>query len=242
MKKTRVSQGLPTYAYAMMDLIMFPLSVGPGAVAWISVAAYLRYIWDCKYFFACALLSPFILIFVFVLTVFVLRLLVPRLKKGIYAMGVNSGTLAWACNLALSRASEVAAVRPLLNAFFWTKFLHWRALGMKIDYGVNTSIGVSFVDLPMITIRKGGTVSEGVHIACHTFVGDKLIIFPVEIGENVFIGMNCTIGPKTKIGNGAWIGMHNVIGGDQIADGAKIESYAWERGNPEKARKTEPSS
>lgn len=238
MKKTRTSQGLPTYAYAMMDLIMFPLSVGPGAVAWISVAAYLRYIWACQYFFVYALLAPFILIFAFVITIFVLRLLTPKLKKGVYPMGVNKGTLAWASNLALSRASEVAAVRPLLNAFFWTKFLHWRALGMKIAYGVNTSIGVSFVDLSMISIGKGGTVSEGVHIACHTFVGDKLVIFPVEIGENVFIGMNCTIGPKTKIGNGAWIGMHNVIGGDQIAEGTKIESYAWERGNPEKARKT----
>jgi acetyltransferase-like isoleucine patch superfamily enzyme len=156
-------------------------------------------------------------------------------------MGVNRGTLAWATNLALSRASEIAAVRPLLNAFFFSKYLHWRALGMKIDYGVNTSIGVSFVDLPMITIRKGSTVAEGVHIACHTFVGDRLVVFPVEIGENVFVGMNCTIGPKTKIGNGAWIGMHNVIGGDLIPEGTKIESYAWEHGNP-KARAREKAS
>jgi acetyltransferase-like isoleucine patch superfamily enzyme len=242
MKKVRSSMGLPTYAYAVMDLIMFPLSVGPGAVAWGGVAYFLRHFWSHQYFFLWALLAPFVLIFGFIGSVFVLRLLAPRLKKGVFAMGMNAGTLAWAANLALSRASEVAAVRPLLNAFFWTKFLHWRALGMKIDYGVNTSIGVSFVDLPMITIRKGCTISEGVHIACHTFVGDRLFVAPVEIGENVFVGMNCTVGPKTKIGDGAWIGMSNLIGGDIIAEGTKIDSYEWERGNPEKARKKEPAN
>lgn len=237
-KKSRVSTGLPPVAYAVIDLVSWILTVGPGALAWGCVVLFLRHFWDSEFLLFWVLLAPFVLVFSFVGTLFVLRLLLPRLKRGVYPMGMNLGAFTWACHLGLSRASEVACVRPLLNSFYWTKFLHWRALGMKIAYGVNTSIGVSFVDLSLISIGKGSTVSEGVHIACHTFVGDRLFVSPVEIGENVFIGMNCVLGPKTKIGKGAWIGMSNLVS-ESIPEGAKIENFAWEHGNPARARKTD---
>lgn len=235
--KNRVSSGLPVYGYPIIDFLGLILSVGPGACAWSMVLVYIRSIWDLPtvQFFALSLLSPFVLLFTFVAVLFMLRIILPKLKRGVYPMGLNLGTFTWFFHLGLSRASEVAGLRPFLNAFFFTKYLHWRALGMKIAYGVNTSIGVSFVDLSMITIGKGSTISEGVHIACHTFVGDRLFISPVVIGENVFVGMNCVMGPKTKIGNGAWIGMSNLIS-DAIPEGAKIDNYQWEHGNPARAR------
>ncbi len=236
MAKKRVSTGLPLGAYVLLDGLGFFLSVGPGLVAWLAMLVFLRWKWADPLFLAWALLAPLVLIFAFVGTLFLFRLALPRLRVGLYDMGVNLGTFAWACHLALSRAAEVCGLRPLLNSFFWTKFLHWRALGMKIAYGVNSSIGVSFVDLPLITIGKGCTISEGVHIACHTFVGDRLYVGTVEIAENVFFGMNCTVGPKTKVAKGAWIGMNNLLGGDTIAEGEKIDSFSWERGNPAKAR------
>ena len=213
------------------------LSVGPGAIAWSAVAVYLKSIWALPpfSFFLVSLLSAFVLLFSFVGTVLVVRLCLPKLKRGVYPMGINLGAFTWFCHLGLSRAAEVAGVKPFLNAFYFSKYLHWRALGMKIPFGVNTSIGVSFVDLSMITIKKGSTISEGVHIACHTFVGDRLFLSHVEIGENVFIGMNCILGPKTRLGDGAWIGMNNFIS-ESIPAGTKLDNFQWEHGNPERAR------
>lgn len=233
-KSNHVAPGLPAYAYLIIDFVSFILSVGPGAVGYGITLLYLRHFWDSPLFplFACLAVIPLVLSFLLVL--FVLRLMVPRLHKGIYPMAVSMGMFAWYCNLALSRAAEVSGLRPLLHSFYLTKFLHWRALGMKIAFGVNTSIGVSFVDLPLISIGAGCTISEGVHIACHTFVGDRLVIIPVEIGENVFVGMNCVIGPKTRIGDRAWIGMNNLIS-EGIAADSKLDNFAWEHGNPARA-------
>lgn len=229
--KSRIAEGLPAYALFAVDLINFVLSVGPGAIAWASLLCFLRHFWESPAFLAWALLSPVVLAAAFLLTVFLLRLCIPRLEKGVYPMSVNRGMLAWYCNLALSRSSVVAGLSSLLNIFYVTKYLHWRALGMKVAFGINSSIGVSFVDLPMIRIGKRCTISEGVHIACHTFVGDKLLVSPVEIGDDVFVGMNCVIGPRTKIGARAWIGMSNLIS-DVIPAETKLDNFAWERGNP----------
>jgi hypothetical protein len=232
-KIKRVSSGLPWYGCIFVDIFGLFLSLGPGAIAWASGFLYLKMIFSLSAitFFFCALLFPIVLVVAFICPVFLMRILLPRLKRGVYPMGVNRGSITWFCHLGLSRSAEISGLRPLLNAFYLTKFLHWRALGMQIDYGVNTSIGVSFVDLAMIKIGKGSTISEGVHIACHTFVGDRLWISPVEIGENVFVGMNCILGPKAKIGNGAWIGMNNLIS-DPVAPSAKIDNFEWEHGKP----------
>ncbi|MCO5142968.1 MAG: hypothetical protein M9962_07760 [Oligoflexia bacterium] len=237
-KKARVSTGLPWYAYGIIDFLGIFLSLGPGIVAWSIALTYLHSIWtfSAAKFFLYSLLAPFLLIFSFIFVLWALRLFIPKQKRGVYPMGINKGTLTWFCHLGLSRSSIIAGISPLLNAFYLTKYLHWRALGMKIAYGVNTSIGVSFVDLSMITIGKGSTVSEGVHIACHTFVGDRLFVSPVEIGENVFIGMNCILGPKTKIGAGAWVGMGNLIS-ENITEGSKLDNFKWEHGNPERSAK-----
>lgn len=231
MAKPRTSTGLPAYAFILIDLVSFVLSIGPGAVAYAVTLCFLRHFWASHLFFLYALFAVVPLVLTFLTVLFCLRLLVPRLKRGVYPLGVNLGMLSWYCHLALSRSGEISGLRPLLQSFYITKFLFWRALGMRIAFGVNTSIGVSFVDLSMITIGRGSTISEGVHIACHTFVGDRLVILPVEIGENVFVGMNCVIGPKTRIGDRAWIGMNNLIS-EGIAADFKLESFAWEHGNP----------
>ncbi len=232
-KNERVSSGLPWFGYLFVDLFGLILSLGPGAISWACGFLYLKTIFALPdvTFFLFALLFPLVLIGGFLVPLAIFRICLPRLKRGVYPMGVNKGAITWFCHLGLSRAAEIAGLRPLLNAFYLTKYLHWRALGMQIDYGVNTSIGVSFVDLSMIKIGKGSTISEGVHIACHTFVGDRLFLSPVEIGENVFVGMNCILGPKTKIGNGAWIGMSNLIS-DSIAPSAKLQNFEWEHGKP----------
>jgi hypothetical protein len=162
MAKPRISGGLPAYAFILIDLVSFVLSVGPGAVAFAAAAMILRHFWGTHWFFFVALFAVIPLVLVFLGVLFCLRLAVPRLKRGVYPLGINLGLFSWYCHLALSRSGEVCGLRPLLHSFYLTKFLYWRALGMKIPFGVNTSIGVSFVDLPMITIGRGCTISEGI--------------------------------------------------------------------------------
>ncbi|MGZ3713160.1 MAG: hypothetical protein ACXVBE_15455, partial [Bdellovibrionota bacterium] len=106
-KEDRVATGLPTYAYLIIDLVSFFLSVGPGAFAFTVAAIYLRHFWPSRYFPLYALLTVFPLVLSFLITLFIFRLLVPRLKKGVYPMAVNLGMFSWYCNLALSRASAV---------------------------------------------------------------------------------------------------------------------------------------
>lgn len=233
-KKNRTATGMPAPTLVLIDLVSFILSAGPGLIAWAVTVLLVRSVWESPYLFFYLLLTPFPLVISFLFVLLLFRVLCPRLKRGVFPMTINAGLLAWYCNLALSRAAEVSGLRPFLNIFYITKFLHWRALGMKIPFGVNSSIGVSFVDLPMITVGKGCTISEGVHIACHTFVGDRLFVSQVTIGDNVFIGMNCILGPKTRIGDRAWIGMNNLIA-DGIAADAKLDNFAWEHGNPARA-------
>jgi hypothetical protein len=231
----QLRQGLPFYAYFLIDGFSFVLSLGPGLLAYLAVIYFVQNFYQMLGMALVTLLAPFVLVSVFIFVLFVFRICLPRLKRGVYPLGINMGMASWYCHLALSRAATVCGLSSLLNIFYVTKFLHWRALGMKIAFGVNSSISVSFVDLPLISIGKGCTIADGVFILCHTFVGDRLFVSPVEIGENVFVGANCILGPRTKIGDNAWIGMSNFVA-HAVPTGSKIDNFFWEHGKKGSSR------
>ena len=181
-----------------------------------------------------SLVTPLVVYFAFVATVFAFRLAIPKLKKGVTPRPSTGEGLSWYLNLALNRAMYIAGLKPLVQSFHFTKFLYWRALGARIAYNVSTSIGVTFIDVPMISIGSGSTISEGVIISCHTFTGDRLYIAPVEIGKNVFVGMDCVIGAATKIGDESWIGFGNRLMRDTLDGGTKLDNFEWEHGKPAK--------
>lgn len=220
----------------VMDLLSSLLTLGPVALSWLGVIFFIRHSWDSTYFYFLILLVPVVGVLALICSIFVFRMLIPKLKQGIFPIGFNRGVLAWTCHLALSRSAEVSGFKPMIQSFYLFKFLYWRACGAKISFLVNSSIGVSMVDLSLITVGQQSTLSDGVHISCHTFVGDRLFIAPVVIGKGVFLGMHCLVGPRSKIGDSAWIGAYNKVFRDQVGVGERIPDGAWEKGNPKKMK------
>ncbi len=226
------STELPIYAIAAMDLLSLIVSLCPALITWGGTLFYFRALWESPNFIYFVPIVPFLILFLLSSSIFLIRLLLPKLQKGSHTIGFNRGAIAWYGHLALGRAPDIAGLRPFVHSFYFTKYLLWRAAGMKVAYGVNSSMTVSFVDMPLITIGKGCTLSEGCAISCHTFVGNRLFLAPVEIGENTFIGMHTLIGPKSKIGAGTWIGAHNRIAGNSLPANTTIKDFEWQKGRP----------
>ena len=240
MSKRQKAKGLTPTVALISDLLCLPITIGPGAVAWSTALVYVRHFWNHSCFWALTLPLPLIIYFSYLVTVVALRMIIPKMKKGVYPSELNRGMLAWYLNLALNRSAYVSGLKPLIQSFHFTKFLYWRAMGAKIAFNVNTSIGITLVDLPMITIGPGCTIAENSHISCHTFVGDRLLIAPLELGKNVFLGMNCIVGAGSRIGDDTTIGVFNKIHGEKIPAGTNMPNFSWEHGSPERVAREAP--
>jgi hypothetical protein len=228
------------WLFAASDMIALPISLTPVCCAWGVPLWLLRSTWDSCWFYLVLALLPLIAMCSLIVSVRVVRLFLPRMKKGLYTLGLNRGFVSWYMHLALSRAGDLSGLKPLMQSFYLFKFLYWRAQGARIAFGVNSAMGVSIVDYPMIEVGPGGTLSDGVALSAHTFVGDRILIAPTVLGRNVFVGLKSLIGARTRIGDDVWIGLHNIIAGDKILSGTKIENFAWERGNPKRKFASNP--
>lgn len=118
----------------------------------------------------------------------------------------------------------------------WRVYL-LRLFGAKIDLGVhihptvlveipwNLTIG-KFVaigdrailyNLGMLTIGRGTTVSQGVHLCggTHDYTKSEfpLIRTPIVIGQNVWICADAFVGPSSEIGDRAIVGARAVVSG-----------------------------
>jgi len=86
-----------------------------------------------------------------------------------------------------------------------------------IEIGKNTGIGENSVVVD--------------HLHDYTYLGHPILLAPltdpkpVEIQNDVFIGVNCIIGPGSHIGEHAFIGANSVVSGI-------IPSYSYATGNP----------
>lgn len=215
-----------------LDLFGYFLSVGPVIVTWAATIALSYEAIKQNIFWPIFPLLPIFTTSVFLLIVFLVRLIIPRLEAGKYEVGFNRGIISWYANMALNRASKISGIRPLLHSFYITRFLLYRALGARVGFGSNTSIEFVLVDVPLITIGKNCVIGEGVHISCHYFLGSILILRPVTIGDDVFISSHCIIGPGSEIGSGSWIGYGNAIGGEKLEPNTQLKNFAWSLGGP----------
>lgn len=214
-----------------LDLVALIFTATPGVAAW-TVFAWGAIALEGPARLAWLVAAPLTLLTVFIGTEFALRLTLPKLKRGSHPLGFNKGVVTWYCHLALNRASPVSGLRYLINAFYVTKYLHLRALGAKIAFGLGTSLDFVCVDLPLIEIGRNCFLGQNIHLSCHTINGGKLHLLPVKIGSGVFVGMDCLIGPGSRIGDGCRIGFGSKVYGDRIAPGTLIEDGAWIYGNP----------
>ncbi|MBK7892038.1 MAG: hypothetical protein IPJ84_14725 [Bdellovibrionales bacterium] len=232
MENKRKNTEAPTIGVLLCaDLISLPLTLLPGLLGWGSTIFWLTQPAPPFRFEILLLLSPFILCTVFILTLFILRLLLPSLKPGVYRSGLNKMFIAWFAHVALSRAPKISAMQTLLQSFNLTRYLFWRALGAKVSFRCVASLNVNMVDYPMITIEEGATIGDRVQVSGHSFVGNRLFIGPVRFGKNCFVGVECMVGAKTDIGDNVWVGINNTLFRDKLPAHSRLENFEWGHGS-----------
>ncbi|MDY7226122.1 hypothetical protein [Hyalangium rubrum] len=224
----------------LVDLITMTFSLSPGLVAWAAFVLFLRWSWDRAWFPLWALLAPGVLAGTFLLACWLIRLCIPRIRPGTYKMEMSRDYLAWYMTLCLGHAVRISALQPFFFTFYITKYLYWRAMGARIAYGVNSSLFAVLADYPLLTIGKGCTVGANVLVIGHLFLGDKVMLGPVNIGDNVFLSFGAFVGPRTTIGARSWIGMQNKLLKDTLPEDSRLENFEWEHFNPNQ-KKERPS-
>jgi acetyltransferase-like isoleucine patch superfamily enzyme len=183
--------------------------------------------------------APFILVFGFILIIFIIRLLLPSLKKGVFPIGMNMGFMGWLTHSMLTRSARVFGIHYLIHSVSFFRWLYWRALGAKVSYKISTSYKITLHDIALIELAEGIILAEDTEISGHLVRGDRVLVAPVKIGKNTFVGRSTYIGPRTTIGENCWIGMNNTVTGEILPAGTKIANHAWEKGNPKRQASTD---
>lgn len=225
----------------LVDLITMAFSLSPGLAAWLTFALYLRWSWDRAGFPLWALLAPAVLATAFLVACWLIRLGIPRMRPGTYKMEMSRDYLAWYMTLCLGHAVRISGLQPFFFTFYLTKYLYWRAMGARIAYGVNSSIFAYLADYPLLTIGKGCTMGANVLVIGHLFLGDKVMLGPVTLGDNVFLGFGAFVGPRTTIGARSWIGMQNKLLKDTLPEDSRLENFEWEHFNPAQSKEAPPA-
>lgn len=229
---------LSTPHLILFDVLSAIFSVGPGLLSWTLFFVITKSLAASPFLIPFLLVSPLVVALTFIVLVWAMRVAAPKLKPGVTRIGLNKGTLAWYVNLALNRAVKVSGLRYLLNVSYVLKFLTYRALGSRIAFGVHTPMEFTLVDLPLIEIGAGTTLGESVHVSCHYFMGDRLLLKPVKVGANCFIGMNTTVGPGSRLEDGAWVGYNNLVSGEHLTSDTRIGDNEWIEGSPVRREKS----
>lgn len=234
------SQGFSVARVLLVDLITMTFSLTPALAAWWTFALYLRWSWEQPAFALLALLAPGVLAGAFLLVCWLVRLCIPRMRPGTYKMEMSRDYLAWFMTLCLGHSVRISGLQPFFFSFYLTKYLYWRAMGARIAYGVNSSIFAVLADYPLLTIGKGCTMGANVLVIGHMFLGDKVMLGEVNIGDNVFLAAGAMVGPRVTIGSRSWIGMQNKLLKDSLPEDSRLENFEWEHFNP--ARREERPS
>lgn len=213
------------------DLLSLLLCLGPIVLSLILTALELQ---QLPSFYLQIVLAPIALPLSFIFTVFVIRLLLPSLKKGVYPVGFNKGFMAWWTHSLLTRSARIFGIHYLLHSIALLRWLYWRALGAKVAYSISTSYKITLHDIALIEIEEGVILAEDTELSGHIVRGDRVLVAPVRIGKNSFIGRGTYIGPRTRIGENCWIGMSNNVTGEILAPNTRIGNHEWAQGNPRK--------
>lgn len=238
--KQRVSQSIPVPMMLASDLFGFFFTILPVTGTYLSLFFIGKELWDTPIAFSLFIVfSLYIACFILFLNLFILRLFIPKVRPGVYRIGANRGFLAWYLNFFANRALTLSGLKRIVFTNSILRFLYTRVMGGKISFQTTSSMGVDFVDLPLIEVGSGTTMSEGVTLSAHSFTGESLFLSSVKIGKNVFLGMDVVAGPGTTIGDDSWIGGRNTFIADKIPAGSLFPNHAWSQGNPKKAEKTE---
>ncbi|WP_115708129.1 DapH/DapD/GlmU-related protein [Legionella sainthelensi] len=204
------------------DIISILLSLMPGVAAFSLTGIFIYH--GYAHTWLVLPLAPFIFFASFIMIIAAIRLCLPTLKPGRYKRELSKMMLAWFCHFALSRAAKIWGLNPLFQSFHCIKFFYWRALGAKVSFQIMNSFDIDFVDCPLISIGKNVTLASQVSISCHSDIGGLLLLSPVVIEDNAFIGVSTVVGPGTTIKKNAWVGYGNVLINQLIEENTRIDS------------------
>lgn len=219
-------------AFILSDIVAYLFVVLPVGGAWaLSFASYTFFAAYTNTYLL-IFLAPLVLVLNFILLSFILRICLPAIKPGVYGKD-DKMTKIWFCHFLLGNALQASGLQPIVYSFHIFKHLYWKAMGANIEYGIWCNHLTRIRDFMLLEIKAGTSLSADTHIACHTWVGDRLMLGKVSIGKNVFVGMDVTIGPRTSIGDNAWIGTGNKFFRDQIQADTKIDNFTYAQGRPE---------
>ena len=115
--------------------------------------------------------------------------------------------------------AEMFSGTPLMS-------LYWRAMGAKVgrDVSLCTSLCGAF---DMVSIGDGTSVGLESQILGYRVEDGYLVIAPVEIGNDCFIGMHCSLGLDTVMSDGARLDDMSLL-----PDGTAMGRYECRRGSP----------
>lgn len=100
-----------------------------------------------------------------------------------------------------------------------------RAHGATVGQNVFFEGAVNdYKDAPFLTVEDGATVSQGTLIILHDSSFNNVSGLPIKfgkvtIGQDSYVGANCTITCGVRIGKGAIVGAHSLVTKD-VPDGA----------------------
>lgn len=229
-------QLVPIRTNIIIEILALFFSVGVPGVVWGSTIFLAYKLIQAGNFLALAVL-PLFACLLFIAILFCFRILLPKLKEGLYDIKKDKMVVFWYLHMCLNRSGKAIGLSPMLRSSNLLKYLHMKALGAKIAYTSNYSLDLEIAD-PSLTRIDANTVLGGqCYIGSHVVIDGKLGLGRVHIKEGAFVGFGCIIGQGTTIGEGSVVGSVNKLYRNNIPDGYKLQNFEWENGSPNIRRK-----
>jgi acetyltransferase-like isoleucine patch superfamily enzyme len=208
----------PALTFVLFDVVFAALFVVVVGVPCVVVAALLHACMGAlPLWLAPVLLAPAMLVFVVVmaLVTFAVRVCLPRLRPGRYAMSHLQG-LVWGAHFALQRIASLPAWKFLAFGTYTTRYLWLRALGARVPYALNTASDTQILDAQLHTIGAGAMVAAGCVLGGHLVEDGHLRLGSIVIGKGAQILEGAKIGPDVTVGEDAVVGAESRIPHDVV--------------------------
>jgi len=215
--------------YLGSDLLGLVFSWIPTLFCWTCGVQWFWHFWSPGPRVLC-LLTPFMALLGLFFIQFLFRMLLPRLKRGVYPATPNKMLISWWSQVLMARSLDMTGMRNLVMATGFLRFLYFRSLGAKISYKTSISLNVSMVDFPLISVEDEAFIGEGTTILCHSMVNDRFMLKKVEIKKNAFVGGSCTIGMGTVLKENSYLGFRNILYNHTVEAGEKVPDFEYDRG------------
>lgn len=161
-------------------------------------------------------------LFGLVAVVTLIRLVIPREKEGTSRVFADRDFFVFLMHWML----ESYVPPPLITHIQLLTFLrlaYFRGQGCKLSWSTHISPGAKIWSAGLCEFGHMTYIGEFAHVTAHLSRGDKLLIAPVIIGDEVSIGAHANISPGVTLGQGVRIGpLVDIAPGCFIHDGAKI--------------------